>query len=133
MANLNASASLTLQVTDVATSVVLFTRQVPGLANTGITTEINSYYAVAPTLNVDYELPLPNIGTVVGAYILNKGSAGQILTVKMTPSGGVKAILMALQPGGCFLFFEPTVGGGITEIAVNPSANAIPFEYLLIG
>jgi hypothetical protein len=133
MANLQEQLVVQLQTTEISTSNVVST-QSDSYSNSNLTSMAYSDFAVTGGTGVETQIPLP-FSPAHGIYLKNLSStAGQGLTVKITPAGGAEAVAIVLQPGGCLVYFDTLVtSNGFTQISVTAISGATNYAYKIFG
>lgn len=132
MAKITNTLLANITATEDSTSSVIVNRSNGTPAYDSNVAQMTEYFVLAGGPNV---IPMP-VGFVTQLYICNKDAAKGI-TVIWTPTTGVAATIIALNPGDMIMFWCNPAGAvvpdGISALTLTPSAAGALVEFFLGG
>jgi hypothetical protein len=135
------SVSMTLGISDLATSSQILNHVLPTLAFKAVQAQFQGYLNLPASSTVNLS-PSGLVTSWAVVFVRNLPSSNAALVVNVTPTGGVLAEVVNLDIGGMFLYFSPLLGvitlGGVQpgivtlSISTGPSTT-VSAEVLLAG
>jgi hypothetical protein len=101
--------------------------------NNSYTGDLSTYGQTVTVGTSVYNAGLP-VSPVQFVYVKNLSStSGTTLTVTWTPTGGVSASVVILDPGAFIMFAEVNTTNGISALSMVSNQVGTPVEYILVG
>jgi hypothetical protein len=119
----------TISVTDNVTGSTSLSK----ILNNAYTGDLSSFAQSLTVGTSPYTASLPNT-LCEFLYIRNLSTnAGTTLTVTWTPTSGISAAIITLDPGALIIFSEVTVANGITALSMVSNQPGTPVEFIFVG